>query len=368
MAHELAHIKNRDTLTMTAAASFGGAISMVAQYLQFGAIFGRGSGSRFGWLGFIFAAVVAPLSAMLVQMAISRSREYQADRMGAMICGEPRWLMSALVKIDEAVKRIKNKTADAHRSSAHLFIVNPLTEQPATACSPRTRTCRTASRNSKNSPSKWRPDASPRSTGPERDGALFPEPATRHEQARPRREPREAGRSGTPPRSVCASMPSLIRHVARSMRPSPRLTRLICRTSPGGTAPLPVDRDVVAAPSRPTRNPGRWLSRQAAVGRHRAHVAILATRAAQFCPLETPPHAAISLAVDLARIDHTARRFDKLINAVLRRVAKEGKRHSRARWCSSIARLALVALGCDLWRRRRHGDGRGVSDGSRRSI
>jgi heat shock protein HtpX len=128
MAHELAHIKNRDTLTMTAAASFGGAISMVAQYLQFGAIFGRGSGSRFGWLGFIFAAVVAPLSAMLVQMAISRSREYQADRMGAMICGEPRWLMSALVKINDAVKRIKNRTADSHRSSAHLFIINPLTE------------------------------------------------------------------------------------------------------------------------------------------------------------------------------------------------------------------------------------------------
>jgi heat shock protein HtpX len=130
MAHELAHIKNRDTLTMTAAASFGGAISMVAQYLQFGALFGRGGGSRFGWFGFIFAALLAPLSAMLVQLAISRSREYQADRLGAMICGEPRWLMAALVKIDDAVKRIKNKTAIAHRSSAHLFIVNPLADHP----------------------------------------------------------------------------------------------------------------------------------------------------------------------------------------------------------------------------------------------
>jgi heat shock protein HtpX len=130
MAHELAHIKNRDTLTMSAAASFGGAISMVAQYLQFGALFGRGVGSRFGWLGFLFAAIVAPVSAMLVQLAISRSREYQADRLGAMICGEPRWLMSALVKIDDAVKRIKNRTAIAHRSSAHLFIVNPLTDHP----------------------------------------------------------------------------------------------------------------------------------------------------------------------------------------------------------------------------------------------
>ena len=126
IAHELSHIKNRDTLTMTAAASIGGAISMVAQFLQFGALFGRGSGSRFGWLGFIFAALVAPFAAMLVQMAISRSREYQADRMGAMITGHPEWLASALVKISEASRRIRNPSAEAHRSSAHLFIVNPL--------------------------------------------------------------------------------------------------------------------------------------------------------------------------------------------------------------------------------------------------
>ncbi len=126
MAHELAHIKNRDTLTMTMAASIGGAISMAAQYLQFGALFGRGTGSRFGWLGFIFAVVVAPASAMLVQMGISRSREYQADRLGAMICGQPRWLMSALVKINDAARKIRNPSAEAHRSSAHMFIVNPL--------------------------------------------------------------------------------------------------------------------------------------------------------------------------------------------------------------------------------------------------
>jgi heat shock protein HtpX len=129
VAHELAHIKNRDTLTMTAAASFGGAISMLAQYLQFGVLFGRGPGSRFGWLGFVFAAVVAPMSAMLVQMAISRSREYQADRLGALICGRPDWLASALLRIDAAARRIRNDTAEAHRSSAHLFIVNPLIER-----------------------------------------------------------------------------------------------------------------------------------------------------------------------------------------------------------------------------------------------
>jgi heat shock protein HtpX len=126
VAHELSHIKNRDTLTMTAAASLGGAVSMVAQFLQFGAVFGRGSGSRFGWLGFIFAALVAPFAATLVQLGISRSREYQADRMGAMISGHPEWLASALIKISDATRKIRSPTAEAHRSSAHMFIVNPL--------------------------------------------------------------------------------------------------------------------------------------------------------------------------------------------------------------------------------------------------
>src|SRR5690606_9810788 len=94
IAHELAHIKNRDTLTMTVAASIGGAISMLAQYLQFGMLFGGGSHERsgLGMIGAILAMLVAPFAAMLVQMAISRSREYQADRLGALICGNPRWL------------------------------------------------------------------------------------------------------------------------------------------------------------------------------------------------------------------------------------------------------------------------------------
>jgi heat shock protein HtpX len=129
VAHELAHIKNRDTLTMTAAASLGGALSMVAQFLQFGAVFGRGPGSRFGWLGFIFAALVAPFAATLVQLGISRSREYQADRMAAMITGRPDWLVSALLKIHTAARKIRNASAEAHRSSAHLFIVNPLIDR-----------------------------------------------------------------------------------------------------------------------------------------------------------------------------------------------------------------------------------------------
>jgi heat shock protein HtpX len=132
IAHELAHIKNRDTLTMTVAATIGGAISMLAQYLQFGMLFGghrdeRGGG--IGMIGAILAMLVAPFAAMLVQMAISRSREYQADRMGALIVGNPRWLSSALVKIHNAAKRIPNEEAEQVPAAAHMFIINPLTGQ-----------------------------------------------------------------------------------------------------------------------------------------------------------------------------------------------------------------------------------------------
>jgi heat shock protein HtpX len=126
MAHELAHIKNRDTLTMTVAATIGGAISMLAQYLQFGMMFGRRDNNRIGWLGALVAMLLAPFAAMLVQMAISRSREYQADRLGAMICGNPLWLASALDKIGRMARQIPNPTAEAIPASAHIFIVNPL--------------------------------------------------------------------------------------------------------------------------------------------------------------------------------------------------------------------------------------------------
>lgn len=134
MAHELAHIKNRDTLTMAVAATIGGAISMLAQYLQFGMLFGGGhrdqnGGGGIGMIGSILAMLVAPMAAMLVQMAISRSREYQADRMGALICGNPRWLASALGKIQNAAQRIPNEDAEAVPAAAHMFIINPLTGQ-----------------------------------------------------------------------------------------------------------------------------------------------------------------------------------------------------------------------------------------------
>jgi heat shock protein HtpX len=129
MAHELAHIRNRDTLTMTVAATVGGAISMLAQYLQFGMLFGghRDDRSGVGWIGALLAMLVAPFAAMLVQMAISRSREYQADRLGAMICGQPLWLASALRKIQGYAHRIPNEEAEAVPATAHMFIINPLT-------------------------------------------------------------------------------------------------------------------------------------------------------------------------------------------------------------------------------------------------
>lgn len=128
MAHELAHIKNRDTLTMAVAATIGGAVSMFAQYLQLGMLFGgaRNDDRGMGIIGTLFAVIVAPLAAMMVQMAISRSREYQADRMGALISGNPLWLASALKKISVLAKKFQNTRAEQHPAAAHVFIINPL--------------------------------------------------------------------------------------------------------------------------------------------------------------------------------------------------------------------------------------------------
>jgi heat shock protein HtpX len=129
MAHELSHIKNRDTLTMAVAATIGGAVSMFAQYLQFGMLFGGGRSDDRGGLGLVgtlATIILAPMAAGLVQMAISRSREYQADRMGAMICGNPLWLASALRRIDKLARRIDNPEAESVPAAAHMFIINPL--------------------------------------------------------------------------------------------------------------------------------------------------------------------------------------------------------------------------------------------------
>jgi heat shock protein HtpX len=127
MAHELAHIRNRDTLIMTVTATIAGAISMLA---NFGFFFGgRDRDSSLGPFGAILMMILAPLAAMLVQMAISRTREYSADRGGAEISGQPMALASALQKISRAAHRIENDTAEANPATAHLFIINPLSGQ-----------------------------------------------------------------------------------------------------------------------------------------------------------------------------------------------------------------------------------------------
>jgi heat shock protein HtpX len=123
MAHELAHIKNRDTLIMTITASIAGAIGMLSQF----AFFFRGNrDNAMGPLGVLVAIIVAPLAAGIVQMAISRTREYEADRIGAEICRQPLWLASALAKIQRAASRIDMNSAERNPASAHMFIINPL--------------------------------------------------------------------------------------------------------------------------------------------------------------------------------------------------------------------------------------------------
>lgn len=127
MAHELAHIQNRDTLIMTMTATFAGAISMLSNFAMFFS-WGRSSNnnSPFGVIGLLIAAVVAPIAAMIVQMAISRTREYSADRRGAEICGNPLWLASALAKIAGVSQQIPNYDAERNPATAHMFIINPL--------------------------------------------------------------------------------------------------------------------------------------------------------------------------------------------------------------------------------------------------
>ncbi|WP_291298653.1 zinc metalloprotease HtpX [Elioraea sp.] len=124
VAHELAHIRNRDTLIMTVTATIAGAISMLA---QFGFFFRGGSGeNRPNPIVMLAMLIIAPMAAMIVQMAISRSREYEADKIGAQIAGDPRGLASALLSLQNYAKRIENHHAEANPATAHLWIVNPL--------------------------------------------------------------------------------------------------------------------------------------------------------------------------------------------------------------------------------------------------
>jgi heat shock protein HtpX len=125
LAHELAHIKNHDTLIMTITATIAGAISMLA---QFGLLFGghRDNNNGLGMIGTLAMVILAPLAAMIVQMAISRTREYAADNMGGRIAGQPMALASALNKISNAAHHIENDAAERNPATAHMFIINPL--------------------------------------------------------------------------------------------------------------------------------------------------------------------------------------------------------------------------------------------------
>lgn len=129
MAHELAHVKNRDTLTMTVTATIAGAIGALANFAMF---FGGGNSQDgeerpVGIIGTIALMVLAPLAAALVQMAISRSREYEADRVGAEIAGDPDSLARALQKIEAyATGGAHNHGAERNPATAHMFIINPL--------------------------------------------------------------------------------------------------------------------------------------------------------------------------------------------------------------------------------------------------
>lgn len=123
VAHELAHIKNRDTLTMTITATLAGAVSMLANFALF---FGGDRDRPMGIVGTIALMILAPLAAGMVQMAISRVREYEADAEGAAICGNPQWLASALNRLGVLSGRIDNIAAERNPATAHMFIVNPL--------------------------------------------------------------------------------------------------------------------------------------------------------------------------------------------------------------------------------------------------
>ena len=128
LAHELSHVRHRDTLTMTMTAVIAGAIGMLAQFRLLLRRVGRDrrEAARSAPMGGLLVMLFAPLAATLVQLAISRTREYEADRKGAEISGHPLWLASALGKLEHGARAIDNPVAEGHPATAHLFIVNPL--------------------------------------------------------------------------------------------------------------------------------------------------------------------------------------------------------------------------------------------------
>jgi heat shock protein HtpX len=129
LAHELSHVRHRDTLTMTMTAVIAGAIGMLANFaFFFGGMRGdrREGGGGLGAIAGLAVMLFAPLAATLVQLAISRTREFEADRAGAEISGNPLWLARALGKLERGAQVVDNPTAEGNPATAHMFIVNPL--------------------------------------------------------------------------------------------------------------------------------------------------------------------------------------------------------------------------------------------------
>lgn len=132
MAHELSHVRHRDTLISAIAATIAGAIATLANMAQWALIFGMGrqnneeGGGAAGVAGTVVMMLLAPIAAALIQMAVSRTREYAADAQGAALCGNPLWLANALRKLEMANRRIPMHEAESRPATAHLFIVNPL--------------------------------------------------------------------------------------------------------------------------------------------------------------------------------------------------------------------------------------------------
>lgn len=125
VAHELAHVSNRDILISTIAATIAGAIMMLASMARFSAIFGGGGRDRNNIFGILAMAVLAPLAAMMVQMAISRTREFKADATGADMVGHPAGLASALRRLEQANQRVPPQASPASTATAHMYIVKP---------------------------------------------------------------------------------------------------------------------------------------------------------------------------------------------------------------------------------------------------
>ena len=342
IAHELAHVRNRDTLIMTLTATIAGAISMLGNFAMF---FGGGRNREGGGLGpvaTIAMIILAPIAAMIVQMAISRTREYAADRGGAEISGEPLWLASALQRIDAAAHQIENQTAEENPASAPLFIINPLSgarmdnlfsTHPATEnriealMTLAQQMGKTAAGPAGRGTVRCRPNGrrgAARAVG--RRGLSAADPGAEMANAR-----RRAGRDANPP--GLAARRDAVRGLAAVLREHRPLDLAFPAQAGVDAAMASRDRALTRAIVATTlrrmgqieRVLGQFIERPLPAKSGQARE-ILLTAAAQLLFLRTPAHAVIDLAVRLTGEEPGSRHLGGLVNAVLRKVAAGGAR------------------------------------------